>query len=206
VVDAVHEAGGLYLADEVQPGFARTGAAMWGFQRHDIVPDLVVMGKPMGNGMPIAGLAARPELVEEFGNTIRYFNTFGGNSVCVAAAAAVLDVIEAEGLAENARAVGRYLLGALQDIAQGTPRINAVRGAGLYAGVDFVRPGTAEPDGAAAIEVVNGLRDRHVLISATGPHGSTLKIRPPLPFARAHVDQLAAALSDTLTSLDRAAT
>src|SRR5580700_6989430 len=206
VIDAVHEAGGLYIADEVQPGFARTGDAMWGFQRHGIVPDLVVMGKPMGNGMPIAGLAARPEMVEEFGNTVRYFNTFGGNSVCVAAAAAVLDVIEAEGLAENARAVGRYLLGALQDIAQGTPRINAVRGAGLYAGVDFVRPGTGEPDGDAAIRVVNGLRDRHVLISATGPHGSTLKIRPPLPFARAHVDQLAAALSDTLTSLDRAAT
>jgi 4-aminobutyrate aminotransferase-like enzyme len=206
VIDAVHEAGGLYIADEVQPGFARTGDAMWGFQRHGIVPDLVVMGKPMGNGMPIAGLAARPEMVEEFGNTIRYFNTFGGNSVCVAAAAAVLDVIEAEGLAENARAVGRYLVGALQDIAQGAPRINAVRGAGLYAGVDFVRPGTGEPDGDAAIRVVNGLRDRHVLISATGPHGSTLKIRPPLPFARAHVDQLAAALSDTLTSLDRAAT
>jgi 4-aminobutyrate aminotransferase-like enzyme len=203
VIDAVHEAGGLYIADEVQPGFARTGDAMWGFQRHGIVPDLVVMGKPMGNGMPIAGLAARPEMVEEFGNTIRYFNTFGGNSVCVAAAAAVLDVIEAEGLAENARAVGRYLLGALQDIAQGTPRINAVRGAGLYAGVDFVRPGTGEPDGDAAIRVVNGLRDRHVLISATGPHGSTLKIRPPLPFARAHVDQLAAALSDTLRAAFR---
>jgi|SRR5580693_33320 4-aminobutyrate aminotransferase-like enzyme len=203
VIDAVHEAGGLYIADEVQPGFARTGDAMWGFQRHGIVPDLVVMGKPMGNGMPIAGLAARPEMVEEFGNTVRYFNTFGGNSVCVAAAAAVLDVIEAEGLAENARAVGRYLLGALQDIAQGTPRINAVRGAGLYAGVDFVRPGTGEPDGDAAIRVVNGLRDRHVLISATGPHGSTLKIRPPLPFARAHVDQLAAALSDTLRAAFR---
>jgi 4-aminobutyrate aminotransferase-like enzyme len=201
VVDAVHDAGGLYIADEVQPGFARTGDAMWGFQRHGIVPDLAVMGKPMGNGMPIAGVAARPEVVEEFGRKIRYFNTFGGNSVCVAAAAAVLDVIEAEGLQENARAVGRYLLGTLQDIAASTPRIGAVRGAGLYAGVDFVRPGTTEPDGDAAIAVVNGLRDRHVLISATGPHGNTLKIRPPLPFARTHVDQLAAALSDTLTTL-----
>jgi len=198
VVDAVHDAGGLYIADEVQPGFARTGEAMWGFRRHGIVPDLVVMGKPMGNGMPIAGVAARPEVVEEFGNKVRYFNTFGGNSVCVAAAAAVLDVIEAEGLAENARAVGRYLLDTLAAIAEDTPRIGAVRGIGLYAGVDFVRPGTAEPDGDAAIAVVNGLRDRHVLISATGPHGSTLKIRPPLPFARTHVDQLAAALSDTL--------
>jgi 4-aminobutyrate aminotransferase-like enzyme len=201
VVDAVHEAGGLYLADEVQPGFARTGEAMWGFQRHGIVPDLAVMGKPMGNGLPIAGVAARPELLEEFGNKIRYFNTFGGNSVCIAAAAAVLDVIEAEGLQEHARAVGRYLLDTLSDIAVATPRIAAVRGAGLYAAVDFVRPGAGEPDGDTALSVVNALRERHVLISATGPDGNTLKIRPPLPFAREHVDELAAALSGTLTSL-----
>ena len=104
---AVHQADGLYIADEVQPGFGRTGDAMWGFQRHGIVPDLAVMGKPMGNGMPIAGLAARPEILEEFGNKIRYFNTFGGNSVCIAAATAVLDVMEAEGLQENARVVGQ---------------------------------------------------------------------------------------------------
>jgi 4-aminobutyrate aminotransferase-like enzyme len=204
VIDAVHDAGGLYIADEVQPGFARTGEAMWGFQRHGIVPDLVVMGKPMGNGMPIAGVAVRPEILQEFGSKIRYFNTFGGNSVCVAAAAAVLDVIEAEGLQENSRTVGRYLLDTLTGIAEGTPGIAGVRGAGLYAAVDFIRPGTAEPDGDAAIRVVNGLRDRHVLISATGPHGSTLKIRPPLPFAPHHVDQLAAALSETLAALDRA--
>ena len=194
VLDAVHEAGGLYIADEVQPGFGRTGEAMWGFQRHGIVPDLAVMGKPMGNGMPIAGVAARPEILAEFGHKIRYFNTFGGNSVSIAAAAAVLDVIETEGLQENARVVGRYLRDTLTDIAGGTPRIGAVRGAGLYVAADFVEPGTGEPDGDAAIRVVNGLRERRVLISATGPHGSTLKIRPPLPFARPHVDQLAEAL------------
>lgn len=201
VIDAVHEAGGLYIADEVQPGFARTGDAIWGFQRHGIVPDLVVMGKPMGNGMPIAGVAVRPEVVAEFGQQVRYFNTFGGNSVCVAAAVAVLDVIEAEGLRDHARAVGRYLLDALTAVASSTPRIAAVRGAGLYAGVDFIRPGTTQPDGDAAIRVVNALRERHVLISATGPHGNILKIRPPLPFAQEHVDQLAAALSSALPAL-----
>ena len=201
VVDAVHEAGGLYIADEVQPGFGRTGEAMWGFQRHGIVPDLAVMGKPMGNGMPIAGVAARPEILAEFGHKIRYFNTFGGNSVSIAAAAAVLDVIETEGLQENARVVGRYLRDTVTDIAAGTPRISAVRGAGLYVAADFVDPGTGEPDGDAALRVVNGLRERRVLISATGPHGSTLKIRPPLPFARPHVDRLAEALTDTLRSL-----
>ena len=201
VAAAVHDAGGLYIADEVQPGFGRTGEAMWGFQRHRIVPDLAVMGKPMGNGMPIAGVAARPEILEEFGHKIRYFNTFGGNSVCIAAAAAVLDVIETEGLRQNARAVGGYLREALEAIAKDTPRISAVRGCGLYAAADFTDPGTGEPDGDAAIRVVNGLRDRHVLISATGPDGSSLKIRPPLPFSRPNVDQLAEALTDTLRSL-----
>ena len=203
VLDATREAGGLYIADEVQPGFGRTGAAMWGFQRHGIVPDLAVMGKPMGNGMPIAGVAARPEILAEFGSRIRYFNTFGGNSVCVAAAAAVLDVIEAEGLRQNALVVGGYLRDTLESIARDTPRISAVRGAGLYAAADFTDPGTGAPDGDAAIRVVNGLRERHVLISATGPDGSTLKIRPPLPFARPHVDQLAEALTDTLRALGR---
>lgn len=201
VADVVHEAGGLYIADEVQPGFGRTGEAMWGFQRHDVVPDLAVMGKPMGNGMPIAAMAARPEILAEFGNTIRYFNTFGGNSVCVAAAAAVLDVIEEEGLRENALAVGRYLRDALAGIAAGTPRIGAVRGAGLYAAADFVHPDTGDPDAETAIHVVNGMRERRVLISATGPLGHTLKIRPPLPFAREHVDRLAEALTDTLRTL-----
>ena len=201
VADAVHDAGGLYIADEVQPGFGRTGEAMWGFQRHRIVPDLAVMGKPMGNGMPIAGVAARPEILEEFGHKIRYFNTFGGNSVCIAAAAAVLDVIEAEGLRQNALDVGGYLRDTLEAIAKDTPRISAVRGCGLYAAADFADPGTGAPDGDAAIRVVNGLRDRRVLISATGPDGSSLKIRPPLPFARPHVDHLAEALTDTLRTL-----
>jgi 4-aminobutyrate aminotransferase-like enzyme len=201
VADAVHDAGGLYIADEVQPGFGRTGEAMWGFQRHGIVPDLAVMGKPMGNGMPIAGVAARPEIIEEFGHKIRYFNTFGGNSVCIAAAAAVLDVIQTEGLRENARDVGGYLRDTLEAIAADTPRISAVRGCGLYAAADFTDPATGQPDGEAAIRVVNGLRDRRVLISATGPDGNSLKIRPPLPFARPHVDRLAEALTDTLRTL-----
>ena len=198
VVDVVHQHGGLYIADEVQPGFGRTGAAMWGFQRHGIVPDLAVMGKPMGNGMPIAAVAARPDVIADFGARIRYFNTFGGNSVCVAAAAAVLDVIEAEGLLEHARDTGKYLLDTLTGIAADSPRIAAVRGAGLYAAVDFVDPGTGEPDGAAAVAVVNDLRDRRVLISATGPHGNTLKIRPPLPFAAEQVDKLCSELTVVL--------
>jgi 4-aminobutyrate aminotransferase-like enzyme len=193
VAELVRERGGLYIADEVQPGFGRTGESMWGFQRHGFVPDLAVMGKPMGNGMPIAAVAARPEVLAEFGAQVRYFNTFGGNSVCVAAAAAVLDVIEAEGLQENALVTGQYLLEELARI--GSPRIGAVRGAGLYAGVDIVDPASGEPDGTAALAIVNSLRERRVLISATGPDGHTLKIRPPLPFGAQHVDHLVTTLA-----------
>jgi 4-aminobutyrate aminotransferase-like enzyme len=193
VADLVRERGGLYIADEVQPGFGRTGDTIWGFQRHGISPDLVVMGKPMGNGMPIAAVAARPEVLAEFGAQVRYFNTFGGNSVCVAAAAAVLDVIEAEGLQENARVTGQYLLEELAGI--GSPRIGALRGDGLYVGVDIVDPASGEPDGEAAVAIVNSLRERRVLISATGPDGHTLKIRPPLPFGPQHVDHLVTALA-----------
>jgi 4-aminobutyrate aminotransferase-like enzyme len=193
VASLVWERGGLYIADEVQPGFGRTGDAMWGFQRHGIVPDLAVMGKPMGNGMPIAAVAARPEILAEFGAQVRYFNTFGGNSVCVAAAAAVLDVIEAEGLQENALVTGQYLLEELAGV--GSPRIGAVRGAGLYAAVDIVDPASGEPDAEAALAIVNSLRERRVLISATGPDGHTLKIRPPLPFGPQHVEHLVTALA-----------
>jgi len=201
VADVVRAAGGLFIADEVQPGFGRTGEAMWGFQRHGVEPDLAVMGKPMGNGMPIAGVAARPEILAEFGNKIRYFNTFGGNSVCIAAATAVLDVIEEEGLRENARTAGEYLRDTLAAIAKDEPRISAVRACGLYAAADFIDPDTGAPDGDAALRVVNGLRERRVLISATGPDGASLKIRPPLPFSPANVDQLADALTDTLRTL-----
>ena len=117
VPDLVHEAGGLYIADEVQSGFGRTGSHMWGYQRHGLAPDIVTMGKPMGNGMPIAGIVARHDVLEDFGRTARYFNTFGGNPVCVAAAAAVLDVLESESLPANAEATGAYLKAGLTRLA-----------------------------------------------------------------------------------------
>ena len=204
VIDAVHTAGGIYIADEVQPGFARTGEEMWGFQRHGITPDLVVMGKPMGNGMPIAGVAARAELLADFGRKIRYFNTFGGSSVSVAAASAVLDVIEAEGLMENARTVGAALRQAIAQAVTGYRNIADIRGAGLYVAVEFADPQTGEPDAQAALDVVNELRERRVLISATGARGNILKIRPPLPFGYQHVDQFVDALRGSLASLDLA--
>jgi 4-aminobutyrate aminotransferase-like enzyme len=200
VQDLVHEAGGLYIADEVQSGFGRTGGHMWGYQRHGLAPDIVTMGKPMGNGLPIAGLVARHEVLDDFGRKVCYFNTFGGNPVCVAAAAAVLDVIEEEGLRENALETGAYLKASAEGLAAGSAIVSGVRGAGLFLGMDVVDPVTGEPSGRIASRVVNGLRERRVLIGATGPAGNVLKVRPPLPFNRAHADQLLAALAQALAA------
>jgi 4-aminobutyrate aminotransferase-like enzyme len=199
VAEIVHAAGGLYIADEVQSGFARTGSHMWGYQRHGVAPDIVTMGKPMGNGLPIAGLVARQDVLDDFGREARYFNTFGGNPVCVAAANAVLDVLAADGLAANAVATGAYLKDSLTRLAAGYPVLGEVRGAGLYLGVDVTSPETGEPSGELASAIVNGMRGRRVLISATGPKGSVLKIRPPLPFGPEHADQLLAVLADVLS-------
>ena len=115
---------------------------MWGYQRHGLVPDIVTMGKPMGNGLPIAGLAVRQEMLDDFGRQARYFNTFGGNPVCVAAASAVLDVLDAEGLPASVAATGAYLKDAVARVAADSPLLGAVRGAGLYLGADVVDPAT----------------------------------------------------------------
>jgi 4-aminobutyrate aminotransferase-like enzyme len=202
VADLVRAAGGLYIADEVQSGFGRTGSHLWGYQRHPgLSPDIVTMGKPMGNGLPIAGIVARQSVLAEFGRTSRYFNTFGGNPVCVAAATAVLDVITDEGLQANSLETGRYLKDAISGLAADRPILADVRGAGLYLGVDVVSADTGEPSAELAAAIVNGMRDRHVLISATGPRGHVLKVRPPLPFARPQADQFLEALTDVLARL-----
>jgi 4-aminobutyrate aminotransferase-like enzyme len=198
-VGAIHEAGGLFIADEVQPGFARTGSAMWGFQRHGAAPDLVVLGKPMGNGIPIAGVVGRPDLFDDFATRTRYFNTFGGNPVSCAAAMAVLDVLQDEGLMQNAAAVGAYLRAGLSELARRFEAIGDVRGDGLFIALEFVTDrATKTPDGALAGRVVNAMRRRHVLISASGIHGNSLKIRPPLPFGKEHADLVLDALAASL--------
>lgn len=134
VVDVLHAAGALYIADEVQPGFGRMGSHMWGFMRHGIVPDVVVMGKPMGNGMPIAAAVMKSEIQERFGQDIRYFNTFGANNVSIAAASAVLDVIEGEELMRNAQDTGAYLLAGMQRLRHEFASIGDVRGAACFSG------------------------------------------------------------------------
>ena len=198
-VAAVRDAGGLFIADEVQPGFARTGEAMWGFARHGVVPDMVVMGKPMGNGFPMGGVAIRPDLLAEFGAANGYFNTFGGNPGAAAAGLAVLDTIAAEGLRENALETGTYLRDGIAALARAHPAIGDARGSGLYIGVEIVRdPESRAPDRDAAERLVNAMRERNVLIGTAGKFGNILKIRPPLAFRRAHADIFLDALADSL--------
>lgn len=198
----VREAGGLYIADEVQPGFGRTGGQRWGFERYGVIPDLVTLGKPMGNGHPVAGVVGRSALFDQFGRQQRYFNTYGGNPVSCSAAQAVLRVLREEDLQANARDVGDYLKHGLLELAQRHEFIGDVRGEGLFIGVELVQDrDTQTPATTTAAAVVNGMRRRQVLISATGPSANILKIRPPLVFAREHADLLLERLDATFHDL-----
>lgn len=199
-VDVVHKHGGLFVADEVQPGFGRTGSQFWGFQHHGVQPDLVTMGKPMGNGIPVAGCVARAEVADHFGQNVRYFNTFGGNPVSITAARATLD--EVLRLMPQAAEVGAYTLAGLEKLKQKYRCIGDVRGLGQYFAVEFVRDSsTKQPDANMAKMVVNEMRERRVLISTTSKPGNSLKIRPLLAFTKEHADQFLSALDGAISHL-----
>lgn len=201
-VDVARSRGGLYIADEVQPGFGRLGSAWWGFLRHSVEPDLVVLGKPMGNGLPISGVVGRREHMDTFGRDVRYFNTFGGTPVSIAAANAVLEEIEGRELLSKVASVGASLRGGLSELAEDDPRVGQVRGEGLFLAVEFVRSGAeavSTPDAGLANRVVNGLRAKRVLVSASGRYENVLKIRPPLVFESQHADRFLTALGEVLS-------
>ena len=198
-VEAIKRAGGLFIADEVQPGFGRTGEHFWGFQRHGVMPDIVTMGKPMGNGQPIAGLMATADALAEFGKHSRYFNTFGGNAVSCAAALAVLDAIEQEGLMQNAAEVGRLLREGIASLALRHEAIGDVRGAGLFVGVELVADRSSRaPDRTLTSHVVNRMRDKGVLLSACAKGHNVLKIRPPLVLSKDQAGLVIEALDEAL--------
>ena len=202
VLKVVHDAGGVFVADEVQCGFARTGSHMWGYQRHSVVPDIVSMGKPMGNGYPVAGIAVRPEVASRFGHDMRYFNTSGGNTVAMAAANSTLEVLHDENLIANSMVVGKMMLSSLNDIMQEDERIGDVRGSGLYMGIEIVKNHkTREPDSPLALALVNELRRRRVLISATAANANVLKVRPPLTFSAQNADQFLTELKGALETV-----
>ncbi|WP_448955565.1 aspartate aminotransferase family protein [Labrys neptuniae] len=201
-VAAVRKAGGLIIADEVQPGFGRTGTHMWGHQHAGFVPDIVTLGKPMANGHPVGGVVANLDTLNGFRKAFRYFNTFGGNPVSCAAAMAVLEVIEEEQLIENARVVGAYARAGFERLAAKHALIGDIRGSGLFMGTEFVADRKSkEPAPEQATRIVNAMRERGVLMGKIGVHQCSTKIRPPMPFSQAHADLMLSTLDDVLSGL-----
>jgi len=191
--------GGVLIADEVQAGHGRYGTGLWSFQASGIEPDMVAMGKPMGNGFPVAALVVRSQLLAAVPEEVELFSTFGGNPVACAAALAVLAVIEDEGLVANAAETGSYLRQGLEALAGRHPVIGDVRGEGLLLGVELA-DGDRAPAAGRAGRVTEAMRERGILISTTGPAGNVLKIRPPLVFQREHADLLLQTLGDVLAT------
>ena len=202
MVKLVHAAGGLFIADEVQPGFGRTGQHMWCFEQYGIVPDIVTLGKPIGNGYPLAAIVTTPQIMEQFARTARYFNTFGGSPVACAVGMAVLDVLEEENLQRNACQVGAYWKQALTALQDKHELIGDVRGGGLFLGVELTTDRlTREPASTEAAVVVNALRDRGVLIGLTGRDDNVLKLRPPMVFTEDDAQLVIDALDSTLQAI-----
>ncbi len=196
----VRAAGGLCVADEVQTGFGRLGDCFYAFEDHGVVPDIVVLGKPIANGFPLAAVVTTPAIAEAFDNGMEFFSTYGGNPVACAAGLAVLDVLRDEPLQRDAARVGERLRAGLSALAQVHERIGDVRGEGLFWGVELVREReTKAPDAALASRIVNALREAGVLIGTDGPDHNVLKIRPPMPFDLADADTLLVALDRALS-------
>ncbi|MFV0490246.1 MAG: aspartate aminotransferase family protein [Pseudorhodobacter sp.] len=199
----IRKAGGLVLCDEVQPGFGRVGSHFWGHEATGFAPDIVSLGKPMGNGHPVAAVVTRPDIMAAFRNAFGYFNTFGGNPVSAAAAMATLRVIEEESLREKAAATSAYLLERLRALRH--PLLADVRSAGLFFGLEFVLDGDFKPATGFVADLVENMVGRGFLINRIGAADNILKIRPPLPFGVEEADLLADALEAALVEMPVAA-
>ena len=192
-------AGAVCIADEVQVGFGRVGTHFWGFETQDVVPDIVTLGKPIGNGHPLAAVVTTPEIAASFDTGMEYFNTFGGNPVSCAVGLAVLDVLRDEGLQEHALQVGTHLKESLARLADRHPVVGDVRGRGLFLGEEIVTdPAARTPGTAVARYVVERMKDHGILVSTDGPDDNVLKIKPPLPFSRDDADHFIGVLDTVL--------
>jgi 4-aminobutyrate aminotransferase-like enzyme len=201
--EAARRAGGLLICDEVQSGFGRCGSHFWAHQKQQVVPDIVCMGKPMGNGHPVAGLVTTSEIMARFCGAFRYFNTFGGNPVSCAAAMAVLDELEDKNLQANAARIGRLAAERLGTLSRKHDVIGDVRQSGMVFGAEFVLDrDTREPASSYADRVVNAMRHRGIILSKLGRHKNTLKVRPPMPFSEEHLDMLIETLDSVLTETE----
>lgn len=200
IYQAVREQGGVCISDEVQTGFGRLGDVFWGFEQQEVVPDMVVLGKPMGNGHPIGAVVATKEIAESFERGVEFFSSFGGNPVSCAIGMAVLDVIDEEGLQENANKVGLHYQKCLRELQMQYPQIGDLRGSGLFIGIDIVIPDTKTPDTQLAHHLKNTLRKRHILVSTDGPADNVIKSKPPLCFTKENVEEVVSNIADILAS------
>jgi 4-aminobutyrate aminotransferase-like enzyme/Ser/Thr protein kinase RdoA (MazF antagonist) len=200
VYEAVRAAGGVCIADEVQTGYGRIGSQFWGFESQDVVPDIVVLGKPIGNGHPIGVVITTPEIAASFDNGMEFFSTFGGNTVSCAIGLAVLTVVQEEGMQAHATRVGEQMVTGLRELMSRHEMIGDVRGSGFFIGVELARDRESlEPAAAAADDIVNRLRqEERILIGTDGPFHNVLKIRPPMPFDSTDADRLIETLDKIL--------
>ncbi|MDC1482534.1 aminotransferase class III-fold pyridoxal phosphate-dependent enzyme [Ascidiaceihabitans sp.] len=199
VADLVRKAGGLLICDEVQSGFGRTGTHIWAHEKMGVVPDVVVLGKPMANGHPVGGVVAGRDIVTAFRSGYRYFNTFGGNPVSCAAAMAVLDEIEENDLVTNAKIVGDHANTRLKKLAQKYEVIGDVRGSGLIFGAELVLDrGSKVPATDFTNQIINAMRHKGIILSKLGRHKNALKIRPPMPFSIENANLLIDTLDEVL--------
>lgn len=204
VYDAVRSAGGVCIADEVQVGFGRVGSHYWAFETQNVIPDIVCVAKPMGNGHPVGAVVTTPEIAQAFHATgVAYFNTYGGNPVSCAIANAVMRVIEEEGLQHKALVLGDYLLEECNRLKQEFECIGDVRGAGLFVGIELVQDRKERiPDKKAAHWVVNRMKQLHrVLVSSDGPNDNVIKLKPPMCFNRENADEFLLGFRECLTAV-----
>jgi 4-aminobutyrate aminotransferase-like enzyme len=202
VYAAVREAGGVCIADEVQTGYGRIGTNFWGFEIYEVVPDIVVLGKPIGNGHPIGAVITTREIADSFDNGMEFFSTFGGNNVSCAIGIAVLQTVLGENLQKHAKIVGARMLQQLRELMTRYEVIGEVRGSGFFLGVELVENrSTLEPATETTAKIVNRMREDGILIGADGPFHNVLKIRPPMPFTGENGDRLVESLSNGLRTV-----
>jgi 4-aminobutyrate aminotransferase-like enzyme len=195
----VRAAGGVCIADEVQTAYGRLGNYFYGFEQQRVVPDIVVLGKPIGNGYPLGAVVTTSEIAASFDNGLEFFSTFGGSTVACTVGVAVLEIMHRENLQAHARSVGSHLLHRLHSLMDRHALIGDVRGSGLYLGVELVRDrNTLEPATHEASEIINRMREAGVLIGTDGPFHNVLKIRPPMPFNAQDADTLVKCLDDAM--------
>ncbi|MCL4118079.1 UNVERIFIED_CONTAM: hypothetical protein GTU68_062693, partial [Idotea baltica] len=193
IYKAIRAQGGVCISDEVQVGFGRMGSTFWGFEMHNVVPDIVTIGKPMGNGHPMAAVITTTEIADAFVSGMEYFSSFGGNPVSCAIGNAVLDVIEIDNLQQNSLEIGNYFKTELQKLQNNYEQIGEVRGQGLFLGVELVTDKqTFEPNTTLATKIKESLKLNGILVGTDGPHNSVIKIKPPLCFTQQNVDEFVA--------------